>query len=142
MSHQDILEALWVVVNSYSIVQMSFLHKCGQLVWCSAFNVVVTAFFLDISSFVVNLALLPSLKLSPGGSTPQEPSLIRHYLPLSSAPWLEPNKPFDHPQASISPRVLLIAQCTCLVYLSLHTHTHIYIYILWYLKSHTITFII
>ena len=43
---------LWFSVNSGGCdrtVQGSSLHKCGQKSCCSAFNAVVTAFFLDIS---------------------------------------------------------------------------------------------
>ena len=35
----------------WNIVQVSFLHKCGQFSWCSALNVKMTITFLDISSF-------------------------------------------------------------------------------------------
>ena len=50
---QNLLEALWRAVNWDIIIHVSFPHKCGQLVRCKAFTVVVVAFFLDISSFVV-----------------------------------------------------------------------------------------
>ena len=50
---QNPLEALWIVVNWDITVQVSFSHKCGQLIRCKAFNMVVIAFFPNISSFVV-----------------------------------------------------------------------------------------
>ena len=60
---RNILEALWVVVNWDIFVQESFLHKCDQLVRCRTFNMVVAAFFPDISSFVVGyLPLSLSIK--------------------------------------------------------------------------------
>ena len=40
-------------VNWDITIQVSFPHKCGQLVSCRVLNVVVTTFFPDISSFVV-----------------------------------------------------------------------------------------
>ena len=46
---------LWLSMNDggwdYTI-QGSSPHKCGQKSWCSAFNAMVAAFFLDISVFL------------------------------------------------------------------------------------------
>ena len=56
-------------INTTSFFFLFFLlkfvppYKCGQLVWCKAFNAVVTSFFPDISSFIVGLSLLLSLML-------------------------------------------------------------------------------
>ena len=50
---RNLLEALWIAVNWDITVQVSFSHKCGQLVRFRAFNVVVVAFFPNISSFAV-----------------------------------------------------------------------------------------
>ena len=50
---QNLLEALWRAVNWDIIIRVSFPHKCGQLVRCKVFTVVVVAFFPNISSFVV-----------------------------------------------------------------------------------------
>ena len=61
--HQNLLEALWGDMSWDDTIQVSFFHKCGQFIWCSAFNVVVIVFFLDISFLVVGPTLLLSLKL-------------------------------------------------------------------------------
>ena len=42
------LEPLCVAVRLNVIVQISFPHKCGQLVRCRAFNVVIAVFFSNI----------------------------------------------------------------------------------------------
>ena len=49
-----LLETLFVVVRLNITVQASFPHKCGQLVRCRIFNVVVAAFFSNISQFTVD----------------------------------------------------------------------------------------
>ena len=58
----NFLEALWVAVNWDILAQGSFPHKCGKLVRCRTFNVVVATFFSDIfwftvDSFIWNLSL-------------------------------------------------------------------------------------
>ena len=83
---------------------MSSPHKCDQVVWCRAFNVVVAAFSPDISSFVVGYFpwYLSSKEQFPfvqnfrdswapffhntfrGSSTPREPLHVCYYLPLFS----------------------------------------------------------
>ena len=50
---KNLLEVLWTAVNWDITVHVSFLHKCGQLVRCRAFNVVVVTFLPDISSFII-----------------------------------------------------------------------------------------
>ena len=49
-----LLEPLCVIARLNITAQASFPHKCGQLVSCKTFNVVVATFFLDISWFTVN----------------------------------------------------------------------------------------
>ena len=52
---------LWLSVHGGSwdcTVQGSSPHKCGQKSFCSAFNVVVAAFLLDISTFLSSLYVL------------------------------------------------------------------------------------
>jgi len=49
-----LLEPLYIAVRLNITVQTSFLHKCSQLVRYKKFNVVVAAFFSDISWFTVN----------------------------------------------------------------------------------------
>ena len=58
-----LLEAMRGAISWDDIVQVLFLYKCGQFIWCNAFNVVVTIYFPDISSFVVGTALLLPLNL-------------------------------------------------------------------------------
>ena len=56
---------LWLSVNCSGwdyTVQGSSPHKCGQKSYCSALNVVVTAFLLDISAF---LSFLYTLEVHP-----------------------------------------------------------------------------
>ena len=50
---QNFLEVLCIAVNWDITVQVSFPHKCDQLVGYRTFNVVVAAFFSNISSFIV-----------------------------------------------------------------------------------------
>ena len=49
-----LLEPLCVVVKLNITVQTSFSHKCGQLVRCRTFNVVIATFFSNISWFIVD----------------------------------------------------------------------------------------
>ena len=49
-----LLETLCVAVRLNITNQASFPHKCGQLVKCRTFNMMVVAFFLDISQFTVD----------------------------------------------------------------------------------------
>ena len=83
---------------------MSSPHKCSQVIWYRAFNVVVAIFSPDISSFAVGYFpwCLSSKEQFPfiqnfrdswapffhntfwGGSAPREPLHVRYYLPLSS----------------------------------------------------------
>ena len=104
-----------------AIVQVSFFHKCGQFLWCSAFNVVVTAFFSNISSFMVDWVsatsskaypsiMVTSLQPSQGGLAPQKSEPTRYSFPLSSAHWLRPSNPFNHPQAFACPRAQPVTQ--------------------------------
>ena len=44
-----LLETLCVAVRLNTTIQVSFSHKCGQLVKCRTFNVGVAVFFSDIS---------------------------------------------------------------------------------------------
>ena len=120
---QNLLEALWRAVNWDIIIHVSFLHKCGQLVRCKAFTVVVIAFFPNISSFVVGYLSwslfskdwLPFVQYSWGGWVPTfhnafprmlnssetTISLLLSFLVLDSLiPKL--NKPWDHPWVSMS----------------------------------------
>ena len=103
---RNLLEVLWVAVSWNILAHGSFPHKCGQLVRCWAFNVVVTAFFSDISwftvnSFIWNLSLevwyplsryslgnrAPTPHNAPRGSLgPWETTFVRHYLSLSHCP--------------------------------------------------------
>ena len=46
---RTLLEALGVVVRLNILVLALFPHKCGQGIRCRTFNVVVAAFFSDIS---------------------------------------------------------------------------------------------
>ena len=100
-----LLEPLCVVVKLNITVQTSFSHKCGQLVRCRTFNVVIATFFSNISWFIVdsfiwslsleawyplaryslgNRALIPH-NVSQGSLDPQETTFVRHYLSLSSS---------------------------------------------------------
>ena len=122
---QNLLEALWRAVNWDIIIHVSFSHKCGQLVRCKAFTVVVIAFFLDISSFVVGYLSwslfskdwLPFVQHSRGGwvptfhnafprklgfSGPTISSLLSFFVLSLLIPKL--NRPWDHPRASMCPR--------------------------------------
>ena len=99
-----LLETLCVVVRLNITIQASFPHKFGQLVRCRTFNVVVAAFFLNISWFTVESFLrsssskvwlplaryslgnwVPTLyNTSRGSLAPQETPHARHHLSLSS----------------------------------------------------------
>ena len=46
---KTLLETLYVAVRLNMTVQVLFPHKCSQLIRCKTFNMVVAAFFLDIS---------------------------------------------------------------------------------------------
>ena len=127
---QNPLEALWIVVNWDITVQVSFSHKCGQLVRCKAFNMVVVGFFPNISSFVVGY--LPWSLSTKGMITfctafprwlgsnlsqcfPEEAQLLGNYhqfvvilVPSSLIPKLD--KPYDHPRVSSCPQARPTAQ--------------------------------
>ena len=50
-----LLEPLYIAVRLNATIQASFPHKCGQMVRCRTFNVVVvTVFFSNISWFTVD----------------------------------------------------------------------------------------
>ena len=49
-----LLKPLCVTVRLNITIQASFPHKCGQLVRCRTFNVVVATFILDFSRFTVD----------------------------------------------------------------------------------------
>ena len=49
-----LLEPLYIAVRLNVTVQTSFPHKCGQMVRCRTFNVVVATFFSDISWFTID----------------------------------------------------------------------------------------
>ena len=94
-----LLEAMRGVVSWDDTIQVSFLHKCGQLIWCSAFNVVVTISFPDISSFHCwyNSATSPEVYLSKmvdspkhswGSSTPRESGLLHQSSLFSLVFWI------------------------------------------------------
>ena len=46
-----LLEVIRRAMSKDDTGQVLFLHKCDQISWCSAFNVVMAVSFLDISSF-------------------------------------------------------------------------------------------
>ena len=48
---KTILEMVEGAVNHENIIQVSFLHKCGQFSWCSALNMEVAVTFPNISFF-------------------------------------------------------------------------------------------
>ena len=91
-------------------------------------NVVVTAFFPNISSFVVDIALLSSLMLILRRMVTFHKALPRWLGSLGATanpslsslilgPLTKLNKPFDHPLASIYPQARPAAQFTNSVYL-------------------------
>ena len=120
---KKLLKALWIVVNWNIIVQVSFSHKCSQLIKCKAFKMMVAAFFPDISSFVVGFLpwslsskeWLPFVQHSQSGRVSTFHNAFPRKLGSSAATTssllstlvlslLTPklNKPYDHPRVSVS----------------------------------------
>ena len=51
---RTLLETFYTTVRLNITIQVTFPHKCGQLVSCRTSNVEVVAFFLDIFLFAVD----------------------------------------------------------------------------------------
>ena len=135
---QNLLEILWIAVNWDITVQVSFPHKCDQLVRCRAFNVVVATFFSDISSLVVGYLpwnlfskdWLPFVQHSRGGWVPTFHNAFPRKL-SSSGPTISSlfsflflgslipklNRPWDHPRAFMCPQAQPTTQLSYLAYL-------------------------
>ena len=111
--------------------QASFPHKCGQLVRCRVFNMVVVVFFSDISQFTIDSSrgcLLHGIcwvvELQTLTSHSEEVWLLgKHQLYIVIALVLDPSThlPFlllDHPRAPRHPQAWPITQYSYSVLLS------------------------